>query len=335
MTPSTDWTESVLPDEDERFERLAQRLAGVQKARDGGKTRALHGKAHAGLRASLRVLAELPEHARQGLFAKPAEHRAYVRFSNGSGAFQPDRAPDLRGLAIKVLGVDGRKVLGEARTQDFLLIDTPTIPFRTPDEFVAFVCASSPPEGGIGKVFGEVGFFRTIGLLAGLAGAAKGRLRSVVDRTFHSVAATAFGPYAVRYAAFPVHTAGDEASATSEPDYLGSRARARVAKMPLEYELRVQFYAGPETPIENTRVPWPVPHVPVARLRIEPQDAGSTGGRRLQEYVESMSFDPWHALVEHRPLGAVMRARKHAYYASTQARKAAAEPDGSEWASFD
>ena len=105
--------------------------------------------------------------------------------------------------------------------------------------------------------------------------------------------------------------------------------------MPLEYELRAQFFSGPETPIEDTRVAWPVPHVPVARLRLEPQDAGSTGGRRLQQYVESMSFDPWHALVEHRPLGAVMRARKHAYYASTQARKAAAEPDGSEWASFD
>ncbi len=226
-------------------------------------------------------------------------------------------------------------MLGDASTQDFLLIDTPTIPFRSPDEFIAFVCASAPPGGGIGKVFGEVGFFRTLGLLAGLAGAAKGRLRSVVDRTFYSVAATAFGPYAVRYAVVPVHEAAAEDGASGEPDYLGARARARVARMPLEYELRVQFFTGAETPIEETSVAWPGTPLPVARLRIEAQDAASPQGKRLHAFVESLSFDPWHALVEHRPLGAVMRARKPAYYASTQARKAAAEPDGSEWSSFD
>jgi hypothetical protein len=50
----------------------------------------------------------------------------------------------------------------------------------------------------------------------------------------------------------------------------------------------------------------------------------------LSEYVETLSFDPWHALVEHRPLGDIMRARNVAYRVSTQARKADAEPDGSE-----
>jgi hypothetical protein len=335
MTPSTDWKESVAPDEDGRFERLAQRLAGVQKARDGAKTRALHGKSHAGLRATLRILPDLPEHARQGLFAAPGEHRAYVRFSNGSGAIQPDRAPDLRGLALKVLDVDGPKVLGDARTQDFLMIDTPTVPFRTPDEFIAFVCASSPPDGGIGKVIAEVGFFRTLGLLAALAGTAKGRLRDVVDRTFYSAAAVSWGPYAARYAAFPVHPAGDEGGASPDRDYLGARTRARVAKVPLEYELRVQHYAGPETPIEDSRVAWPTPFLPIARLRIEHQDAASPAGKKLTDFVETLSFDPWHALVPHRPLGAVMRARKVAYYASIQARHAAKEPDGSEWSSFD
>jgi hypothetical protein len=34
--------------------------------------------------------------------------------------------------------------------------------------------------------------------------------------------------------------------------------------------------------------------------------------------------------VEHRPLGGMMRARKHAYFASTKGRGAAAEPDGLE-----
>jgi hypothetical protein len=40
-----------------------------------------------------------------------------------------------------------------------------------------------------------------------------------------------------------------------------------------------------------------------------------------------MSFDPWHALEAHRPLGAMMRARNHAYRVSTKERQAAAEPE--------
>jgi hypothetical protein len=334
MDPRTDWKEDVAGDEDERFERVAQRLAAMQKARPGPRTRALHGKSHGGLRARLRVLGELPPHARQGLFLEPVERRAYVRFSNGAGASLPDRGPDLRGLAIKVLDVDGPKVMGEARTQDFLMIDTPTVPFATPEEFAAFVTATAEPKGAIGRVIRELGLRRTLGLLAGLLGTVKGKPRSVVDRTLYSAAPVSFGAYAARYAAFPVHAPGDEAGATSEPDYLRARTAARVKHGPLEYELRAQFYTGQETPIEDSRVDWSSPFVPLARLTIEAQDPASPAGERLRAFVESLSFDPWHALVAHKPLGAVMRARKAAYYPSIQARGAVAEPDGSEWASF-
>jgi hypothetical protein len=334
MTASKDWKETVAPDEEERFAGLAERLAARQKAALGAPKRALHAKSHAALRARFRVLADLPEHARQGLFAEPRERRAYVRLSNGSGALQPDRAPDLRGFALKVLDVDGPKVLGDARTQDWLMIDTPTVPFRSPDEFVAFVTAATPPDGGIGRVVGALGLFRTIGLLAGLAKAAKGRPRSILDRPFYSAAAVAFGSYAARYAVFPVHRAGQEAGAPADADYLRDRTATRVAKTPLEYELRAQFFTGPETPIEDSRVNWPSPFVPLARIAIDAQDPAGEAGRRLHSFVESLSFDPWHALVAHRPLGAVMRARKHAYYASIRARDAAPEPDGSEWDSF-
>jgi hypothetical protein len=38
--------------------------------------------------------------------------------------------------------------------------------------------------------------------------------------------------------------------------------------------------------------------------------------------VEAAIFDPWGALMEHRPLGDVMRARKVVYYASEKERGA-------------
>jgi hypothetical protein len=50
--------------------------------------------------------------------------------------------------------------------------------------------------------------------------------------------------------------------------------------------------------------------------------------------VGSLSFDPWHSLATHRPLGLAMRARKPAYYKSNRARAAADEPERGAWTRF-
>jgi hypothetical protein len=44
---------------------------------------------------------------------------------------------------------------------------------------------------------------------------------------------------------------------------------------------------------------------------------------QLASALEAAVFDPWHALVEHRPLGEVQRARKVVYFASQRQRGAA------------
>jgi hypothetical protein len=64
----------------------------------------------------------------------------------------------------------------------------------------------------------------------------------------------------------------------------------------------------------------------VGRLVVPKQDVTSEAGRALAERVSRMSFDPWHALEAHRPLGAMMRARNHAYRVSTKERGAEGEP---------
>ncbi len=61
------------------------------------------------------------------------------------------------------------------------------------------------------------------------------------------------------------------------------------------------------------------------------QDPSSDAGKKLTALVDTFSFDPWHAPEEFRPLGAMMRARSHAYRDSTIERKAAKEPGPDEW----
>ena len=68
-------------------------------------------------------------------------------------------------------------------------------------------------------------------------------------------------------------------------------------------------------------VTWKSAPIPVATLTVEPQAFDTP--ERMRE-VEEMSFDPWHALAEHRPLGGINRARKAVYAASLKLRQSAA-----------
>jgi hypothetical protein len=85
MPPSTEWKEKIAPDEDVRFAKYAERFAALQARHTAmtGEGRALHRKGLLGLNATFEVLADLPAHAKHGLFAKPGVHNAWVRLSNG------------------------------------------------------------------------------------------------------------------------------------------------------------------------------------------------------------------------------------------------------------
>jgi hypothetical protein len=330
--PSTDWKESAPEGEDARFAAYSEELHALQKkhAASGTTARALHAKGHTGVRASLEVFADLPAHARHGVFAAPRTFDARVRWSNGSGKRQSDRAGDVRGIAVKLLGVAGKKVLAgleDATTQDFLAIQSSATPFRTADEFMAFVRAAETPLSLVFKLIAGVGLGRALQILARVAGSAGKPVASLAGTAFYSALPIRVGPYAARFAFVPRQATDAAVPDGRGRDYLAEDLRARLAKGPLAYDLRLQFFEDEKTtPIEDASVDWTSPYVDVGRLTIPAQDVTSAAGKALAAEVEAMSFDPWHALVEHAPLGGIMRARKAAYFSSTKERGATKEP---------
>jgi hypothetical protein len=328
--PSKDWKEVIPPDEDARFARYASQLVQLQaaNARGGVAGRALHHKGTGGFEASLEVLGDLPEHARHGLFARPGKYDALVRYSNGASAVQKDDAGDVRGIAVKVLGVDGEKVLGTARTQDLLAILSSATPFRNADEFVAMVWGARNPALALPRILGALGF-RGLGLLRKLLAGIGQPVASLANRRFFSALPIQCGPYAARFALTPV--SAPDAAPSSGADRLGNDLASRLRTGPIEYALELQFFVDEtRTPIEDSSVDWPEdvsPYLRVGRLVLPKQDASSERGRLVAARIEKLSFDPWHARVEHKPLGNMMRARKHGYFASTKGRGAEAEPD--------
>jgi hypothetical protein len=115
---------------------------------------------------------------------------------------------------------------------------------------------------------------------------------------------------------------------------LAEELSARLKREPIVYDFGVQFFVDEtQTPIEDASVLWKEevsPFVTLGRLTLTPQDPDSAPGRKLHEFIEKLSFDIWHAPVEFRPLGNIMRARGVAYKASAKERQVLPEPDGSE-----
>lgn len=320
----TGWREVIAADEAARHAAAAKAMAEMQKRKDErfGAGRALHRKGVAAVRGRLRVPQGLPGHARHGLFAEPGEHEVWVRLSNGAMDKQSNRRPDIRGFAMRVFGVDGEAALG-GRTdhQDLSLINQTAFAFPDSRHFFGLVeAAGRSPGAVIGwmfKAFGFIGGFKQLKKLAATAGKP---FTGFATEAFASTLPISCGPAAVKLRLLP--PAGLKPRTEVNGDWAGDLA-AQAAAGPLKYRLQLQFFVDEaRTPLEDASVEWPesvAPFVDVAELTLE---APSTDVDFIAR-VEAGVFDPWQALVAHRPLGEVMRARKVAYFTSQQGRGAA------------
>lgn len=329
--PRTQWKEVVDDDEDARFKGYAEEFRAMQARRAHGKAlgRALHIKAHVGARAELTVHDGVPDDLRVSLFARPGAWRCFVRYSNGVGMRQPDGRPDVRGLAVKVLGVQGPKLipgLEAATTQDFLFITASKLPVATPEEFMKLVrAAERGPLRLLPGLIGAFGARRAFKLIKDLA--SRPNPPSLANAHFYTAAPTRLGPFAVKWSLAPKGSGGN--IATGHEGYRDDLVK-RLKEGPIAYTLRAQRFVDERTtPIEDAAVEWAEsvsPWVDLATLTIPKTDLNTEEAKAVEAEVETMSFDPWHATDELRPLGAVMRARKYAYGASVIARGASSEP---------
>jgi hypothetical protein len=324
---SIQWAERIPADEPARLEQAAKLFAEMQarKSARNGAGRALHRKQITGAVGRLEVLDSLPEFARHGLFAQPGEHEVWVRLSNGGMDRAPDRMPDIRGFALRVLGVKGDSALGHAPavSQDFTLINHEAFAFSGSAEFIDFVLAASHGNGALLKFllmrYGWIGGPRMLGRFLKLAGKS---FTGFANEMVYSAVPMACGPYAVRVRLVP--GAGNGAPLTGARENWGSDVAARLLKGPLDWDLQLQpFVDERTTPIEDASVNWPTSYTTVARLTLPVQDLASEAGRAAAEKIEASVFDPWQALAAHRPLGDVQRARKVIYFQSQKGRGAA------------
>jgi hypothetical protein len=104
-------------------------------------------------------------------------------------------------------------------------------------------------------------------------------------------------------------------------DYLRNAMVKALDDGDVELDFRVQLQTDPFLmPIENNGVLWPErlsPRVSVATLRLPKQKFDSPA---QIEFAKRLSYNPWHTIADHRPLGNQSRARQRMYFELSKLR---------------
>ncbi|MEP0855550.1 catalase family protein [Trichocoleus sp. DQ-U1] len=330
------------PDEERLIREIVDSVARQgQKVFDKHRhaMRGAHAKSHGGLKGELRIYDNLPAHLAQGLFCQPRTYPVMIRFSTVPGDIMPDGLSCFRGMGIKVIGVAGPKLLEtepDAVTQDFLMINSPVFPSGTiarflPEQLLQEKVVVSAPEEAQ-QLFGTVARMTNamtqkvgINLYPSALGLTQPETH-ILGETYHTSAALRYGDYIAKLSITPV-------SASLQP-LIGKRIDTQNASVlrdiiveffrqqSAEYELRVQLCTNLETmPIEDASIEWSEgesPYQAIAKLTIGMQEAYSPA---RQVYVDDvLSFNAWHCIAEHQPLGSIQRLRKEVYEASSRYR---------------
>ena len=315
-------TEEVIPaGEAEQIQIAAKKAENIV---EGLKTtyaaRGVHAKGHACVKAYVDVSQDIDAQLKYGVFAKPgARYQSWIRFSNSSSnmANSDDRAKDARGMAIKLLNA-GQNLNGGA-TQEFIAHNSPAFFVTSVDDYNQFVATKGDPSyfiQGYNPFNWRLREFWQ--LITAYAPPPKSPLRT----KYFSNTAYKLGPHNIKFmmqsCELPANAKSEKAD---DPNFLKHILAEELAAGDACMQLLVQLQNSNKLmPIEDATVLWKEadsPFLPVAKITIIKQQFDTP---EQQQFCEDLSFSPWNALEAHRPIGALNRARKWVYEASSNYR---------------
>ena len=291
----------------------------------GEARRDAHPKAHGCVRATFTVDQTLPEHLRAGLFQPGAKYESVIRFSNGApNPEAPDYKPDTRGMAIRLSGVPGEKLVPDPAApdaQDFILMSAPFFFMNDAHRYSEFVeVFNSDSKYAWMQLPFILGWRGTINAYHMLSQT----IAHPIYTPYFSITPYQFGEgdarQAVKYSARPCDQTPRAMPANPGPNFLREAMKDSLSKGSVCMAFMVQPNQGTDYTVEDVMTEWDetvAPFVHVAEIDIHQQDFDTAPQNAA---CESMGFNPWHALPAHKPLGAINRLRRAVYQAIDKLR---------------
>lgn len=284
----------------------------------GNARRDAHPKSHGCVKAEFHVMATLPERLARGVFIPDKTYQAWIRFSNGSSdAGKADIDRDARGMAIKLMGVPGTKLLeaeSQATTQDFIMINHPVFFANDPGRYLSFM-----KDGNSDSFLGKLHIPFSLGSKGTLIAlqTLDTRISNPLQTRYWSMVPyqLGIGPdrQAVKYSVRSCPAAIDPMPRKPAHDFLRDALRRTLKNGDACMEFLVQPRTSTKMDVEDSMTEWKETQAPfyqVATIHVPRQVFDTPEQNR---FCENLSFTPWHALPEHKPLGVTNRLRKVIY----------------------
>jgi catalase len=330
------------PEEEAQIDRLvAGSKALMERKPHPPMLRDQHPKSHGFVKGQFIVETNIPDVIKVGVFKEPKTYDIWIRFSNGSssdskGKLQSDIVGDVRGIAIKLLDVEGEKVIDDPqhqKEQDFVLINSSTFFIRDVQGYMDFfpVLDAIKKEEIILKP-GEPpqvpealqAQFKAVAYVFPLLGKIRAKSTpSPLEITYWSATPYKLGDRAMKFSVVPNFTGEsfNPETASDKDNYLREAMTKQLTTQGTTFDFKVQLQTdAAKMPVEDPTIEWDEqesPFVKVATILIPQQDFNT---EERKKFDEQQSFSPWHTLPEQRPLGGVNRARKRIYQELSQFR---------------
>ncbi|MDP1788099.1 catalase family protein [Nitrosomonas sp.] len=340
--------ESPWPEEGATTLAITESIQQTIKSRyanDLPALRHVHSKAHGCVLADFQVNKTLQNEHQQGIFQPGASYKAWIRFSNGdSDATREDKEGDGRGMAIKLMGVSGEKLLpDESHTQDFVMINHPVFFINDPQKYLSLIesLSSSNMLARLSAPF-ALGIEGSI-IAAKINGK---KIRNPLYTRYWSMVPYQLGAgsnrSAMKYSAKPCNQLDNtpQSDQRQDPNYLRTAMKNHLDTDNACFDFLIQTRdtrtaAGSALSVEMATNEWEesaAPFFKVATITIPKQDFDKP---EQHKFCENLSYTPWHSVFEHRPLGGVNRIRKVVYTSTANLRRSMnavtpTEPAGNE-----
>ena len=290
-----------------------------------------HAKAHGCVKAEVQVLPDLTTELRQGVFSEPGKTwQATMRLSNGNAYPQFDSIRDARGMALKLLDVPGKQLLGDQQRrgeQDFVMFSHPNFFVSDVAEYRQNVAAQADGKKLMAFFPGwDPRTWQVRHLFIALATLSPAP-QSPTQTTYFSVSPYKFGEANAKFRVMPDPDSCPTYSLPAQnqklPNFLRNALNQQLStdRVPACFVLQIQRQnPGEYMPIEDTSIAWgesDAPFETVARIILPAQDF-DTPALNLQ--CDNQSFNPWFGLEAHRPIGGINRLRKAVYEAVSDYR---------------
>jgi hypothetical protein len=310
--------EKPEPDEEAYLDSIIAsfetQLKGLWKP--GAYERGGNTKTHGIVRGEFIVHEGLAPELRHGIFAEPRTYKAWVRFSGPGPYITPDIDDvGFMSISVKLMGVPGPKLMEEEKfTQDMFGVSAAT--FVTPDTKANAQLQVESIKNA--TIFYFLNFHRSHVLDFIMQGLYLKTQSSPLEAPYFSCVPYLLGEgQAMQYSFWPMTTKKTRIPRLPlrpPDDYLRNAMAATLAREDASFDVRVQLQTDPFLmPLENNGVLWPEklsPRRSVATLRIPKQTFTSEA---QLDFAKKLSYNPWHCIAEHRPLGNQSRARRRMY----------------------